>query len=66
MLVDGGSGLNLISTAIFKRMQIPEAELRETGTFQGSESKDHQAQRIDFLAYHIWDVSQLQDGENRF
>lgn len=35
MLVDGGSSLNLISTEIFKRLQISEAELQEMGMFQG-------------------------------
>ena len=35
MLVDGGSSLNIITTEILKRLQISEAELQETGTFQG-------------------------------
>ena len=35
MLVDGGASLNLISTAIFERMHIPEGKLRATGSFQG-------------------------------
>ena len=35
MLVDGGAGLNLISPVVIKRLQIPDADLAETGTFQG-------------------------------
>jgi hypothetical protein len=35
MLVDGGAGLNLISPAVLQRLQIPDGELEETGTFQG-------------------------------
>ena len=35
MLVDGGAGLNLISSAVLKKLQIPDSELEETGTFQG-------------------------------
>ena len=35
MLVDGGSGLNLISSAVLQKLQIPDSELEETGTFQG-------------------------------
>ena len=35
MLVDGGAGLNLISSVVIKRLQIPDADLEETGTFQG-------------------------------
>jgi hypothetical protein len=35
MLVDGGAGLNLISPSVIKRLQIPDEDLEETGTFQG-------------------------------
>ena len=35
MLVDGGAGLNLISPVVVKRLQIPDGDLEETGTFQG-------------------------------
>ena len=35
MLVDGGAGLNLISPVVIKRLQIPDGDLEETGTFQG-------------------------------
>ena len=35
MLVDGGAGLNLISSAVLQKLQIPDGELEETGTFQG-------------------------------
>src|SRR3990170_1221503 len=35
MLVDGGAGLNLISPIVIKRLQIPNGDLEETGTFQG-------------------------------
>src|SRR3990170_417245 len=35
MLVDGGAGLNLISSEVIKRLQIPDEELEKTGTFQG-------------------------------
>src|SRR4051812_14033517 len=35
MLVDGGAGLNLISSAVLRKLQVPESELKETGTFQG-------------------------------
>ena len=35
MLVDGGAGLNLISSVVVKRLQIPDGDLEETGTFQG-------------------------------
>src|SRR6187401_3445754 len=35
MLVDGGAGLNLISSAVIKKLQIPDGELKETGSFQG-------------------------------
>ncbi|SPT21169.1 unnamed protein product [Triticum aestivum] len=35
MLVDGGAGLNLISSAVLRKLQIPDGELEETGTFQG-------------------------------
>ena len=35
MLVDGGAGLNLISPVVIKRLQFPDGDLEETGTFQG-------------------------------
>ena len=35
MLVDGGAGLNLISPVVIKKLQIPDGDLVETGTFQG-------------------------------
>ena len=35
MLVDGGAGLNLIPPDVLKRLQIPDEDLEETGTFQG-------------------------------
>ena len=35
MLVDGGAGLNLISPAVIEKLQIPDGDLKETGTFQG-------------------------------
>ena len=35
MLVDGGAGLNLISSAVLKKLQIPDSKVKETGTFQG-------------------------------
>ena len=35
MLVDGGAGLNLISSVVLQKLQIPDSELEETGTFQG-------------------------------
>ena len=35
MLVDSGAGLNLISHVVVKRLQIPDGDLEETGTFQG-------------------------------
>ena len=35
MLVDGGAGLNLISPVVIKRLQIPDGDLEDTGTFQG-------------------------------
>ena len=35
MLVDGRAGLNLISSAVIKKLQIPDSELEETGSFQG-------------------------------
>mgnify|MGYP003345679918 CR=1 FL=1 len=35
MLVDGGAGLNLISSAVLQKLQIPDSKLEETGTFQG-------------------------------
>ena len=35
VLVDGGVGLNLISPAVIKKLQIPDGDLEETGTFQG-------------------------------
>src|SRR3954468_19115913 len=35
MLVDGGAGLNLISSAVLRRLQVPDLELEETGPFQG-------------------------------
>ena len=35
MLVDGRAGLNLISPVVIKRLQIPDEDLEETGTFQG-------------------------------
>ena len=34
MLVDSGAGLNLISPVVVKRLQIPDGDLEETGTFQ--------------------------------
>src|SRR3954465_9697328 len=33
MLVDGGAGLNLISSAVLRRLQVPDSELEATGTF---------------------------------
>ena len=35
LLVDGGSGLNLISPDMIKRLQIPDEDLEQTGSFQG-------------------------------
>ena len=35
MLVDGGAGLNLISPNVIKKLQIPDDDLKEMGTFQG-------------------------------
>ena len=35
VLVDGGDGLKLISPAVIERLQIPDGDLEETGTFQG-------------------------------
>ena len=35
MLVDGGAGLNLISPGVIKRLQIPDGDLEQTGTFLG-------------------------------
>jgi hypothetical protein len=35
MLVDGGAGMNLISPDVIKRLQIPDEDLKPTGTFQG-------------------------------
>ena len=35
MLVNGGAGLNLISPAVIEKLQIPDEDLEETGTFQG-------------------------------
>ena len=35
MLVDGGAGMNLISPDVIKRLQIPDKDLEETGSFQG-------------------------------
>ena len=35
LLVDGGAGMNLISPDVIKRLQIPDGDLEETGTFQG-------------------------------
>ena len=35
VLVDGGAGLNLISPAVIKKLQIPDGDLEETGMFQG-------------------------------
>ena len=35
MLVDGEAGLNLISPVVIKKLQIPDEDLEETGTFQG-------------------------------
>jgi hypothetical protein len=35
MLVDGGAGLNLMSPKVVSKLQIPDEELKVTGTFQG-------------------------------
>ena len=35
MLVDGRAGQNLISPVVIRRLQIPDGDLEETGTFQG-------------------------------
>jgi hypothetical protein len=35
MLVDGWAGMNLISLDVIKRLQIPNEDLKPTGTFQG-------------------------------
>ena len=35
ILVDDGAGLNLILPAVVKKLQIPDGDLEETGTFQG-------------------------------
>src|SRR3954467_14500310 len=35
MLVDGGAGLNLISSAVLQKLQVPDSKLEETDTFQG-------------------------------
>ena len=34
MVVDGGADLNLISSIVVKRLQIPDGDFEETGTFQ--------------------------------
>ena len=33
MLVNGGAGLNLISPAVIEKLQIPDGDLEEMGTF---------------------------------
>jgi hypothetical protein len=33
MLVEGGAGLNLISPDVLKKLQIPDEDLKKTGTF---------------------------------
>ena len=35
VLIDGGAGLNVISYAAFKQLQIPESELTPSRTFSG-------------------------------
>ena len=35
MLVDGRADLNLVSPAVIEKLQIPDGDLEETGTFQG-------------------------------
>src|SRR6187399_1551140 len=35
MLVDGGAGLNLLSPTVIEKLQVPDGDLKETGTFQG-------------------------------
>ena len=35
MLVDGGAGLNLLSPTVIEKLQVPDGDLEETGTFQG-------------------------------
>ena len=35
MLVDGGAGLNLISSVVINKLQIGEEELEVTDTFEG-------------------------------
>ena len=35
MLVDGGSGLNLISAALLGKLQVSREQLAPTGSFQG-------------------------------
>ena len=35
MLVYGGAGMNLIPPVVIKRLQIPDGDLEETGTFHG-------------------------------
>ena len=35
MLVGSGAGMNLISPDLIKRLQIPDSDLKPTGSFQG-------------------------------
>ena len=54
MLVDGGAGLNLISSAALQKLQIPDSELEETGTFQGINPGRSKPKGKDHVAGNIW------------
>ena len=49
MLVDGGTGLKLISPAVISKLQIAEEELGVTGMFQGvNPGRSHPKGKITF------------------
>ena len=63
MLVDGGAGLNLISPVVIKRLQIPDGDLEETGTFQGVNPGRSQSGE-GHTGRNVWRGVELQDGED--
>ena len=54
MLVDGGAGLNLISPVVIKKLQIPEGDLEETGTFQGVSPGGEPAEGEGHITRDVW------------
>ena len=55
MLVNGEAGLNLISPAVIEKLQIPDGDLEETGTFQGGQPGKKSTKGKGHVARDFWE-----------